>query len=903
MIKDYSSLLTIVENISATITEGIFILPYRSGKILLNSAEMVSSAAQKLLFGGIPSNNTTPEYWPIFVQNPHLIDEIADNISGHKSYELKCVFWKGKKRVNVQVNCYQSEENNVIFCIKELKNTVTEENNKDNYRLIFDNAAYGQLIAKSDMTIEAINKTAIQTIEKYFNLKSETYHNLSIFEKHKGYDVFAEWFRQALSGVITQKEVRLDLSQQKRIWLKFRIAPIYDENKHIRSVIITGSDITARKESERRLEENEEKLKAIFESSYDALIMVGDGLKMILDCNQRAIKMFERDIKGLSINTLSEKLCLKKYQNEIKKALSDTDVFLQELEFEAASGRKFWGSTAVSSISIGHNKFKLIRITDITEQKQMEADLLEAKEKALALSQVKDQFLASMSHEIRTPLNGVIGAINLLDSNHALNPAQYNRTVKTLRFSAQHLLMLINDILDFNKIESDKIILDTHNFNFNSLLREIAQTFTFRAQEKNILLFTSFDTNIPKNLVGDSLRIVQVISNLVNNAIKFTPQGTVRICTRLQSETPENVCIKVEISDTGIGIASHNLEKIFDVFTQAESHTSRRFGGTGLGLAIVKRLLKLMNSEIKVESVENEGSIFYFELTLAKSTENYISDNNIFNEKHSSFAPLTDVRLLVAEDNEINRYVICNFLSEWSVQYDIAIDGQEVLNLLEKNSYNMILMDLQMPVIDGIEASRRIRATESIKKETPIIALTAATLPNTTNYLKNNGINDYLAKPFDAHQLYNLIYKWAQTTNNQTKKTINYTSPMPLDSTHIQVDFNKMLFACKGNLEEETKCLDMYLYYFNELLNNFEQAVRANDTAKLSNWIHNIKPIMSIAGINDDNLCAELLKQSRSLANQPEFDEAQFAPLRQQLEGLCNHIVEQLKKRKEQILS
>ncbi|SFC82068.1 PAS domain S-box-containing protein [Flexibacter flexilis DSM 6793] len=807
----------------------------------------------------------------------------------HNPYKFKNTV-RRKKRLRILLNT-KEVQNNFNFSktkYSEITNT---------YKSIFDNTAQGQIIIKPDMSIEAINDMALETIDKYFNLKLKKKDDLGAFRHHKGYNILATWFDDALNGNITQKELRLDLSQSKRVWIKLRVAPVYNRVKQICAIHLIGSDITTRKESERRLEENEAKLKAIFESSSDALIIVGDGLKMILDCNQRATKMFEKNIKGMSISVLSSEFCLKKNQKEIEKVLNESDVFLQELEYETASGRKFWGSTAVSTISIGHNKFKLVRIIDITERKQMEADLLAAKEKALALSQIKDQFLASVSHEIRTPLNGVVGAINLLDSNHALNPEQYTRTVKTLRFSAQHLLTLINDILDFNKIESNKVTLDTHNFNFNSLVREIAQTFTFRAQEKNIVLFTSFDTNIPKNLLGDSLRIVQIISNLLNNAIKFTPHGNVRICTRMQAETKENVCIKVEVADTGIGIASQNLDKIFDVFTQAENNTSRRFGGTGLGLAIVKRLLNLMGSDISVTSKEGEGSVFSFDIILPKSNSNSISDNNIFHNNKTSFAPLSEVRLLVAEDNEINRYVICNFLNEWSVQYDIAINGEEVLDWLDKGTYDMVLMDLQMPVMDGIETTKRIRDNSAISSTLPIIALTAATLPNTTDYLHENGIDDYLAKPFDAHQLYNLIYKWIK---RKTTTTTNTTTTMPSEIKDIKIDFNKMLFACKGNLEEESKCLDMYLHYFEELSSNFERAVRANDTSKLSNWTHNIRPIMAIAGIDDANICVDLLKKSRGLAAEPTFNEAEFSQLHLQFKQLCGILLEQLYKRKQQ---
>jgi signal transduction histidine kinase/CheY-like chemotaxis protein len=432
---------------------------------------------------------------------------------------------------------------------------------------------------------------------------------------------------------------------------------------------------------------------------------------------------------------------------EINQKLKD-EVDLRKLSIQKLK-ETFNNIKADTSDSFDGNDNDLLEIVDllneeIQRRKEVELQLVIAKEEAEKASVAKSEFLSVISHEIRTPLNAVIGMGHLLLKN---NPrADQLDNLETLKTSSDNLLVLINDILDFNKIEAGKLNLENAPFSVKKLIKDIVSANINGANERENRISLNLDERLPEYVTGDALRLGQVLNNLVSNAVKFTHRGFISVRVDLQRLMPGSAVLHFSVHDTGAGIAKENLQNIFIPFMQASTSITRQYGGTGLGLAITRRILGLFKSDVIVESELNKGSKFHFTLELntadAKTVKQFENDIAGFDLKNK--------KLLLVEDTLFNVLYATQLLEGWSATVDVADNGEIAVEMMQRQNYDIVLMDLQMPVMDGYTATGKIR---EFNHDTPIVAITASATSDVHMKVLEAGMQDYVVKPFNPDEL------------------------------------------------------------------------------------------------------------------------------------------------------
>ncbi|GAA4075581.1 hypothetical protein GCM10022389_21680 [Flavobacterium cheonanense] len=529
---------------------------------------------------------------------------------------------------------------------------------------------------------------------------------------------------------------------------------------------------------------------------------------------------------------------------------------------------------------------------DITEQKKAEKELIEAKalaenatgiaEEALIKAEnatrvavdsvkAKQQFLSNMSHEIRTPMNAIIGFTKVvLKTDLSAKQREYLQAIK---ISGDALIVLINDILDLAKVDSGKMTFEKVPFKLDVSLSAMVHLFDIKCQEKNILLIKEYDKNIPEVLLGDPVRLHQIILNLVSNAVKFTSEGKVVVSVKLVEENNDNVIIEFAVSDTGIGILDSKLSTIFENFQQASSGTSRLYGGTGLGLAIVKQLVEGQNGTIKVQSDFNVGSVFSFQLSFQKTN----LDADLLVEIEEVTDEVQNINVLVVEDIALNQLLMRTLLDDFGFGCDIASNGQIAIDKMSKSHYDIILMDLQMPVMNGFEATKYIRNT--LKSNIPIIALTADVTTADLSKCNAVGMNDYIAKSVNERLLYSKIVKILDKKNKET----NEETVQRINQVRC-TDLNYLMQRTKSNPALMSEMILLYLNQTPPLVSTMKQSYIDKDWSMLYATVHKLIPSFSIVGIHQD--FEIIAKKIQEFANQ-QLDEVTVLKMVTQLETIC----------------
>ncbi|CAM4351332.1 PAS domain S-box protein [Cytophagaceae bacterium 50C-KIRBA] len=646
----------------------------------------------------------------------------------------------------------------------------------------------------------------------------------------------------------------------KEYWVDLYISPIYNDKGDLINYIAIESDITEKKEKDNNIANLLATQKAIF-YGVGLCVIFTDTQGIIQNINQAALNLLEYksgDLIGKSTPALfhdpeeikkrTKDLSLElgidlktSFDTFVLKARSTGVADANEWTYISKSGKRIpvWLSVTCIRHINGEILGYLGVAEDYTLKKQVENELIQAKTLAEQAVFAKDSFLANMSHEIRTPLNAVIGFTELLtQSELSTDQKEYVDHIQT---AGENLLVIINEILDLSKIDSGQLHIEEHPFNVRNTLKHVYELLKVKAH-KNKLDFSLFlDAEIPDSIIGDKVRINQIIMNLAGNAIKFTEEGEVLISVKKTAETDTTVTLRFSVKDTGIGIAETKLDSIFERFRQAEESTTRKFGGTGLGLNIAKQMVELQHGKLEVKSKLGQGSEFYFSLEFKKTTD---SNNELSNQNSKVNNELGKLSILLCEDNELNQRLAKTVIQNFGFDIDIAANGQLGIEKLTKKKYDLILMDLQMPIQDGYQTTIMIR--NELKMNIPIIAMTAHSLVGEQQKCFDIGMNAYVAKPFKQYELLEAIQDVIKKSNLLGTESETTSSINPIEDKIIAIDFSYLDELSGGDDDFKKEMMELFIKNVPEDVIELSQAIQEKNQVQIKKSAHRMKSSLAM---------------------------------------------------------
>jgi PAS domain S-box-containing protein len=746
--------------------------------------------------------------------------------------------------INLTASSVVASTGEVLYYVAQMQD-ITERkrveqalrDSEENFRRAFEDASMGVAIVSLDGYFLKVNpKLCSITGYSQEELLAKNFHSITYPDD---WDVDFQHWKQIVSGELStcEYEKRYVHKNGRVVWILLTGSGVRDAQGYLLYYVMQMQDITERKRVEQALRDSEERFRSAFDYASIGKALVSPEGRW-LKVNRMISKITgysEEELLNMTFQSITHPddlgIDLKFMDYVLNREI---ETYQLEKRYIHKEGHCVWIQLNVSPVceADGSIAYLISQIQDITDRKIAEEQLRKAKEEAEAAASAKAEFLATMSHEIRTPMNAVLGMAALLEATQLTD--EQRELLQTIKSGSTTLLGIINDILDYSKIESGKMELDHHALDLKICIEEAFSLFHQRALKQGIVLSSRIVPSVPPIVLGDSGRLRQILVNLIGNAIKFTEAGRIEVtidCVQ-PPDAQGDVELKFQVADTGCGIPADKLQVIFDSFTQVAPAISRKYGGTGLGLAICNRLVQLMGGHIWVESKVGQGSTFHFTVQSKVLNRSFLNipltdSPYIFDAQLAIQCPL---RILVAEDNPVNQKLILYILHKMGYTPSLVKNGQDVLKTLETQVFDIIFMDIQMPIMDGFEASRRILESYPEEKRPKVIAMTAFGLKEDREKCLAIGMDDYVSKPISAQQIELLLKHW-----------YHRLQPTPTTPFDHAIDDNLLLSRVAYDIDVLKEMIDIFEEDCSRLLSGLREAISKDDAASIRRDAHELK--------------------------------------------------------------